>query len=130
MLSVISRNFPFIFALAPVIALCQGDIFNHRPFDPANAQSRVTFDFDSYYFVAGNKFFVARTSFYYGIPNERHAFGLSVPLVHSIFNADFAGYENTTGIGDIRMSYLGAPFIKRTPLGLERVSFYLDITAP
>ncbi|MCK6618319.1 MAG: transporter [Cyclobacteriaceae bacterium] len=111
-------------------AFSQGQIFEHRMYDPANVQSRVALDFDSYYFVADNKFFVARAGFYYGIPNGRHAFGLSIPLVHSIFNADFAGYENTTGIGDIRMSYMGAPYVKKTPLGLERVSCYLDVTAP
>lgn len=111
-------------------AFSQGEIFEHRPYDPANVQSRVAFDFDSYYFVANDKFYVARAGFYYGIPNDRHAFGLSIPLVHSVFNGDFAGFENTTGIGDIRMSYMGAAYVKKDPLGLERVSFYFDATAP
>jgi hypothetical protein len=119
-----------LIALPAFPAFSQDGLFSHRPYDPANVQSRVALDFDSYYFVAGNKFFVARAGFYYGIPNNRHAFGLSIPLVHSIFNADFAGYENTTGIGDIRMSYMGAPYVKKTPLGLERISGYLDVTAP
>ncbi|QOI98136.1 MAG: transporter [Flammeovirgaceae bacterium] len=122
--------FAWLGFVSGIPAFSQGEIFELRPYDPANVQSRVAFDFDSYYFVAGNKFFVARAGFYYGIPNDRHAFGLTIPLVHSIFNADFAGYENTTGIGDIRMSYLGAPYVKKTPLGLERVSFYFDVTAP
>ncbi|HEY3430384.1 MAG TPA: transporter [Cyclobacteriaceae bacterium] len=92
--------------------------------------SRVVADFDSYYYVAENKFYAIRAGFNYGMRNERHLFGIAVPFVHSIFSGDYAGYENTTGIGDLRFTYIGVPYKSNDPLGLSRVSFALEVTAP
>lgn len=108
----------------------QNSVFIQEAYNPGNVYSRASLDFDSYYFVAQNKFYALRGSFYYGIPNQRHLFGISIPVVHSIFSGDFAGYENTTGIGDMKFTYLIVPYKKQTPLGLERVSFFLEVTAP
>jgi hypothetical protein len=106
------------------------NLFLLRPYDPAVVQSRVALDADSYYFVNANTIYTLRTTFYYAIPNQRHLFGLSVPFVHAIFNGNYGGYENTTGIGDIRFNYLGVPYLKKTPLGLEKLSFRLDVSSP
>jgi hypothetical protein len=101
-----------------------------KPFDPVNMESRIGLTLDSYYFVAANKFFSLRPAFYYSIPNKRHLMGLSIPVVHSIFSGDFAGFENTTGIGDFKFTYVGVPYQSRDILGFQRVSAYLEVTAP
>lgn len=119
-----------ILILLTVQVYSQNSVFIQEAYNPANVFSRASLDFDSYYFVAENKFYALRGGFYYGIPNQRHLFGISIPVIHSIFSGDFAGYENTTGIGDMKFTYLTVPYKKETPLGLERVSFFLEVTAP
>lgn len=101
-----------------------------RPYDPLNMESRIDLELDSYYFVAENKFFAFRPSFHYGIPNARHQMSLSVPFVHSIFSGDFAGFENTTGIGDFTFTYIGVPYLSKDALGFQRIAAFIEITAP
>jgi len=108
----------------------QSPLEGFKPFDPVNVASKVAVDLDSYYFVAENTLYTFRPGFYYSIPNKRHLMGLSVPIVHSIFSGDFAGYENTTGIGDIRFAYLGVPYQSKDALGLQRITAMMEITAP
>lgn len=112
------------------MALAQTGLDDFKPFDPVNTESRVGLDLDTYYFVAENKFYALRPGYYYSIPNKRHVMGLTIPLVHSIFSGDFAGFENTTGIGDIKFSYLGVPYLSKDALGLQRITTYLEVTAP
>jgi hypothetical protein len=126
------RNCLFILVLTLFIAdgYGQSSVFTQEAYNPANVYSRVSLDFDSYYFVNDNTFYALRGGFYYGIPNQRHLLGIAIPVIHSIFSGDFAGYENTTGIGDIRFTYLAVPYLNKTPLGLEKISFYLEVTTP
>ncbi len=98
--------------------------------DPGTMKSRVTTDFETYFFVADAKFYALRLGYEYGLQNERHLFGISVPLVHNIFKADYGGYENTTGIGDIEMRYLFIPYLKTDNSSFQRVSTYFEMTAP
>ena len=113
-----------------MVGFAQSALDEIKPFDPVNMNSQVSVDLDSYYFVAENKFFALRPGFFYGLPNGRHFMGLSIPVVHSIFSGDFAGYENTTGIGDIKLSYIGVPYQSNDVLGFQRISAFLDVTAP
>jgi hypothetical protein len=109
----------------------QGTSEIYMPFDPSNTNSQIPFEFDSYYFAGGHRFYALNASYFYGIPNGRHRMGITVPVVHNIFNADFAGYENTTGIGDLRFVYMGVPYIaKKDIMGLKRVAAYLEVTTP
>lgn len=98
--------------------------------DPGTMKSRVTTDFETYFFVAGAKFYALRLGYEYGLQNERHLFGISLPLVHNIFMADYGGYENTTGIGDIKMRYMFVPYLKTDNSSFQRVSTYFEMTAP
>jgi len=108
----------------------QSNVDRLKPFDPVNMESRINIDFDSYYFVAENKFFSFRPGFFYSIPNKRHLMGISIPVVHSIFSGDFAGFENTTGIGDFKFNYIGVPYLSKDALGLQRISLFMEVTAP
>lgn len=96
--------------------------------DPGTMRSRVTADIESYIFLQDAQFYAVRAGYYYGLRNERHLLGLAVPFVHNIFNADYAGFENTTGIGDIKMLYMFATYPKNRLL--TRASFYFEMTAP
>ncbi len=98
--------------------------------DPAIMKSRVTADFESYFFVAGARFYAMRFGYEYGLQNQRHLFGLSLPLVHNIYLADYGGYENTTGVGDLKMRYMFVPLQKSDNSGLQQVSTYFEMTAP
>ena len=71
-----------------------------------------------------------RPGYYYGLRNERHLVGMSIPYMHNIFEGNYAGFENTTGFGDLKMSYLFVPFKKENIIGIERATFSLDVTAP
>ncbi|MBX2963018.1 MAG: hypothetical protein KF687_10940 [Cyclobacteriaceae bacterium] len=110
--------------------VAQNPIFEREPYNPANTESRINIDFDSYYFVAENTFYAFRPGFYYGLPGKRHLMGITFPVVHSIFSGDFAGFENTTGIGDVKFTYIGVPIEKKDALGFTRLSTYMEITAP
>ncbi len=134
------RIYPVLIALlfaAPALAQTSGEsvstgtVETYAPYDPANTQSRIVTDFDSYYFSGGHRFYSANFGYDYGIPNNRHRMGIAVPLVHCIFNGDFAGFENTTGIGDIRFTYVGVPYIStKSVLGLKRIAASLEVTTP
>jgi len=98
--------------------------------DPGTMKSRVTTDFETYFFVAGAKYYALRLGYEYGLQNERHLFGISMPLVHNIFMADYGGYENTTGVGDLEMRYVFVPYLKTDNSSFQRVSTYFEMTAP
>jgi hypothetical protein len=98
--------------------------------DPGTMKSRVTSDFETYFFVADAKYYALRLGYEYGLQNERHLFGISLPLVHNIFMADYGGYENTTGIGDLEMRYMFVPYLKTDNSTFQRVSTYFEMSAP
>lgn len=98
--------------------------------DPVAMQSRATIDVESYIFHTNAQFYALRLGYNYGLRNERHLFGMSLPLVHNVFNADYAGFENTTGFGDLKMSYLFVPYVVKNSIGMERVSLSFDLTVP
>jgi hypothetical protein len=98
--------------------------------DPVAMRGRMAIDVESYLFHNDAQLYALRLGYYYGLRNERHLFGMSLPLVHTVFKADYAGFENTTGFGDLKMSYLFVPFSAEGTIGLERVSLSLDVTAP
>lgn len=97
--------------------------------DPTTMKSRFDMDIESYLFFQNAQFFVFRPGYHYGLQNEKHLFGISIPFVHSVFNQDLQGYENTTGLGDIRMSYTGAIATGKI-IGMSKVSPYFEATAP
>jgi len=98
--------------------------------DPVTMHTRTVVDIESYIFHNNSQFYAFRPGFFYGLKNERHTFGMSIPLVHTVFNGDYAGFENTTGIGDLKMSYLFVPYSRLNTIGLARVSLSMDVTAP
>jgi hypothetical protein len=91
--------------------------------------SRAVFGADSYVFYQPAHFYAFRFGFLYGLQNEKHLFGLSIPFVHNIFEEDLQGFENTTGLGDIQMIYMTA-FTTGKSIGLSRISPYFEVTAP
>ncbi len=98
--------------------------------DPATMKSRFTTDIETYFFVEAARYYAVRLGYEYGLENQKHLVGMSLPMVHTIFNADFGGYENTTGIGDLKMRYMFVPFQENTQAGWQRVSAYFEVTAP
>ena len=98
--------------------------------DPIAMRSNIIFDFESYYFFDGSNYYAIRPTFNYGLQNQKHLMGMSIPVVHNIFSGNYGGYENTTGIGDLKMKYVMVPVLKKESLGLQRVSTYLEVTAP
>lgn len=98
--------------------------------DPTTMRSRIPLDLDSYFFFEGDQFYAIRLGFIYGLQNERHSLGMSIPYVHNIFTQDYAGFENTTGIGDIKMIYTGVPYVNKGGIGLTKVSMLFETTAP
>ena len=97
--------------------------------DPANMHSRIQFDVESYFFHQPARFYAIRIGYAYGLRNEKHLFGISVPFVHSVFEEDYQGFENTTGIGDFEMWYMTS-FTTGKSIGLTRLSPFFEITAP
>lgn len=97
--------------------------------DPANMKSRIQLDVESYFFYQPARFYAIRLGYAYGLRNEKHLFGISVPFVHSIFDEDYQGFENTTGIGDFEMWYM-TTINTRKSVGLARFSPFFKITAP
>ncbi len=121
-----------VFSIAVLLSantLAQGLSTEHAA-DPVTMQSRASIDIESYLFHIDAQFYAVRLGYYYGLKNERHLFGMSLPLVHNVFNADYAGFENTTGFGDLEMSYLFVPYGIKNTIGLERLSLALDVSAP
>ena len=97
--------------------------------DPAVLKSQIKTAIESYVFFESGTFYALQFGYQYGI-GDRHLFGIAIPFYHNVFNGDYAGYENTTGIGDIRMSYMMAAFRKENHAGLQRISPYLEVSAP
>lgn len=98
--------------------------------DPVTMKTKTAIDAESYFFYGGAQFYALRFGYSYGLKSEKHLVGMSMPFVHTIFNADYAGFENTSGIGDLKLSYLFVPYLKKNAIGLERVSVAFDVTAP
>jgi hypothetical protein len=98
--------------------------------DPVTMRTHASIDIESYIFHNGSEFYALRLGYYYGLRTERHLFGMSVPFVHTVFEGDYAGFENTSGFGDIKMSYLFVPFVRNNTIGIERVTLSFDVTAP
>lgn len=119
----------FVSLLFSTVLNAQSVMDTREPYNPVNMESRINLDFDSYYFVASNQFYAFRPGFYYGLKG-RHLMGITFPLVHSIFSNDFAGFENTTGIGDVKFTYIGVPLANNNTSGLYRISTVLEVTAP
>ena len=124
-----------VFTILLMIVLALGQVYaqpagNEYASDPVTMRTRTSIDLESYIFHNNAQFYAFRLGYSYGLRNERHQVGMSLPLVHTVFNADYAGFENTTGIGDLKMSYLFVPYSKPNTFGLARVSFSMDVTAP
>ena len=98
--------------------------------NPVTMETRASIDAESYFFFGGAQFYALSFGYFYGLKNERNQVGMSLPFVHTIFNANYAGFENTSGIGDLKMSYLFVPYRKKNTIGLERVSVAFEVSAP
>ncbi len=98
--------------------------------DPVAMQTRVSIDIESFIFHNNAQFYVLRPGYYYGLKNKRHLFGMSLPFMHNIFNGDYAGFENTTGFGDLKITYLFVPYVQRNSLETERITLSMEVTAP
>lgn len=109
------------FATAQIISVSDAS-------DPACLKTRPVLDIESYFFEQPAQFYALRFGFLYGI-GEKHLVGISVPFLHNVFEEDYQGFENTTGIGDIRMHYMTG-FSTGKSIGLSRISPYFEMTAP
>lgn len=98
--------------------------------DPVAMQTRVSIDIESFIFHNNAQFYVLRPGYYYGLKNKRHLFGMSLPFMHNIFNGDYAGFENTTGFGDLKITYLFVPYVRRNSIETERITLSMEVTAP
>lgn len=98
--------------------------------DPVSMRSRFAADVESYFYFDESQFYGIRPGYYYGLKNEKLLMGMSIPVVHNIFKGDYQGFENTTGIGDLRMSAMYVPYFKENTTGLERITTTLDVTVP
>ncbi len=136
LMSIKQKNIKYkVFFLLPILMVCVLEVGAQQLMlddasDPVSMLSRATIDIESYSFHNNAQFYALRPGFYYGLRNERHLVGMSIPFMHTIFEGNFAGYENTTGFGDLRMSYLFVPYHKEDVIGIERGTFSLDVTAP
>lgn len=97
--------------------------------DPATMKSHIPLEVESYFFHQPAQFYALRIGYAYGLQNEKHLFGFSIPFVHSVFGEDRQGFENTTGVGDFRMWYMVALHTGKS-IGLSRISPYFEATAP
>jgi len=97
--------------------------------DPATMKSHIPLEIESYFFHQPAQFYAIRIGYAYGLGNEKHLFGFAIPFIHSVYNEDYQGYENTTGIGDFQMWYMTALLTGKS-LGLTRISPYFETTAP
>ena len=98
--------------------------------NPTYIRSYIKTSAESYNYFDIANFYSIQAGYFYGI-SGKHLLGISIPFYHNIFNNDYGGYENTTGIGDIRMSYMLNAFDKKVGgPGLQRVSPYIELSAP
>jgi hypothetical protein len=124
-----------VWLLVCVMVVCVGTViaqtdYRQNASDPVSMHTRITADIESYFYFDESQFYALRPGYYYGLKNERLLLGMSIPVVHNIFNGDYQGFENTTGFGDLRMSALYVPYFKQTFSGLERITATLDVSAP
>lgn len=98
--------------------------------DPVTMRTNLAIDIESYLFHNDAEFYALRLGYHYGLRSERHRFGMSLPLVHTVFRGDYQGFENTTGFGDLKVTYLWVPYVRNNTIGIERVTFGLDVSAP
>jgi hypothetical protein len=98
--------------------------------DPVTMRTNFAVDIESYLFHNESEFYALRLGYHYGLRSERHRFGMSLPLVHSVFEGDYQGFENTTGFGDLKVTYLWVPYVKNNTIGIERVTIGIDVSAP
>jgi hypothetical protein len=92
--------------------------------------TRAVFEAGTFHYNGGHKFYSLSGGFHYGFA-DRHLFSLTVPMVHTIYNADYGGFENTTGIGDLKFGYSLAAYRSRKEANkIEQVTTVMEITAP
>jgi len=125
-----TKSLFILLLITPLLSFGQQEFTEHDASNPVLVQSRVVIDAETYFFENGSVFYALRPGFYYGLKNDRHQVGLSIPYFHNVFNGDYGGFENTSGIGDIKMTYMYVPVINQNILGLERLSTYLEVSAP
>jgi len=120
-----------VLAIACVaISATAQDLYRQNASDPVSMRTRITADIESYFYFDESQFYALRPGYYYGLKSERFLLGMSIPVVHNIFKGDYQGFENTTGIGDLRMSALYVPYFNEKTFGLSRVTVSMDVSAP
>src|SRR5687768_117879 len=97
--------------LALMLLLCASATYGQQPTlfnasDPATMRTHASIDVESYLFHNDSEFYALRFGYHYGLRGERHRFGMALPLVHTVFQGDYQGFENTTGFGDLKVTYL------------------------
>jgi hypothetical protein len=116
----------FSFGLITPVLLAQ----TAEPFNPANMTTRALFEAGSFYYTGGHKFYSLAAGFDYGLA-KKNLFSVSIPVVHNIYNADYGGLENTTGIGDIKFGYGRVLYEPTKKVGsVERITGLFEVTAP
>ncbi len=101
-----------------------------EPFNPANMSTRALFEAGTYYYNGGHKFYSLAGGFDYGFA-KKNLFTVYIPVVHNIYNADYGGLENTTGIGDVKFGYARVLYEpKKKVRQVERVTGLMEVTAP
>jgi len=136
-----SANYRFIKALTCSILLVfafpnlaaqvnSTGVDEHDASDPATMKSRIDADAESYFFLGGARHYAMRFGYEYGLQGGKHLFDVSIPFVHTVYAADYGGLENTSGIGDLKMRYMLVPYEVKNGTGLQRISGYLEATAP
>lgn len=101
----------------------------HEGVDPTWVRSAVVLDIGSYVYHQPARFYAATLRYHYGLQNKQHLFGLAIPFVHSVYDQDLRGFENTVGLGDIRMYYRGR-FNTGETTGITHAAPSLEISAP
>jgi len=119
-----------LFICIHVHAQQSGVITAHEASNPVFVNTRFVTDAESYLFENGSEFYSLRLGYYYGMANQRHQFGLAVPYFHNVFNGDYGGYENTSGIGDVKITYMAVPIANNHLSGFTRLSTYIELSAP
>jgi hypothetical protein len=120
----------FVMVLFPLWAYGQSQSDERvSAFDPANMQTKAIFEAGSYYFNGGHKFYSMSGGFHYAFA-KKNILSISIPVVHTIYNADYGGLENTTGIGDLKFGFSSILYQPKKPRTVEKVTGSLEVTAP
>jgi hypothetical protein len=126
----LSRGILFVLVLSFQWAFAQSQNGERiEAFDPANMNTKALLETGSYYFNGGHKFYSLMGGFHYGIA-KKNLLSVSIPVVHTIYNADYGGLENTTGIGDIRFGFSTVLYQPKKARTVEKVTGVLEVTAP